>query len=277
MRAVWHVFVLFILLLCAVWSCSNTKKDTESSSNRRSIDAYYIPSDVVKYLLPEVPTWANVSLSGACHRLESIRYFDTKEVSGSYSISYFDILQAQINFNQEKQNVLRVARLAPDLPKNAVIGLPPRQEELLFYQAIDRAQAKFYSFKVPTFKRINFLWIDSLLQWPAEAGQVPTFKPGVAQTLLNHNWAQSGHPVMLSFCLTSLDLEKVLEQEKVADHNIRVLGTDAMTPFRPDLNLGAGSKLYLEGFFAKEQELHLYSRGKKWPLELEGTTAIHDF
>ncbi|MBI2519789.1 MAG: hypothetical protein HYV97_05215 [Bdellovibrio sp.] len=277
MRTVLHACLACIFLMITIWSCTYTKKNLDSGDNRRDLNAYYIPSDVVKYLLPEVPTWANISLSGACHRLESVRYFDVKEVSGSYNISYFDILQAQINFNQEKQNVLRVARLAPDLPPKMEVGLPPKQEELLFYQALDRAQAKFYSFKVPTFKRINFLWIDPLLVWSGEAGAVPTLKPQIVQSLLNHNWAQSGHPVIISFCLTSLDLEKFLEQEKVADHNIRILGADAMTPFRPDLSMGTGAKLFIEGFFAKEQELHLYSRGKKIPLELEGTVTLHDF
>jgi len=274
MRAVLHVFFVFTFLLAVVWACTSTKQNSGSGNNRRALDAYYIPSDVVKYLLPEVPTWANISLSGSCHRQESIRYFDVKEVNGSYSVSYFDILEAQINFNQEKQNVLRVARLAPDMPADSVSGLPPRQEELLFYQALDRAQAKFYSFKVPTFKRINLLWIDSLLVWTEK---IPTLQPRVAKILLNHDWAVSGHPVIFSFCLTSLDLEKILEQEKVADHNIRVLGSEAMSPYRPDLQMGTGAKLYLEGFFAKEQELHLYSRGKKWPLELEGQATIHDF
>ena len=70
----------------------------------------------------------------------------------------------------------------PRPAQNAVIGLPPRQRELLFYQAIDRAQAKFYSFKVPTFKRINFLWIDSLCEWPAESRSGTNLQTRKAQT-----------------------------------------------------------------------------------------------
>ena len=277
MRTLLHSFLFVSALALWIASCSLPPKNTGSGNTRRSLDAYYIPSDVVKYLLPEVPNWANGSIAGGCHRLENIRYFDAKEVGGSFGLSYFDILQAQINFNQEKQNVLMVARQAPDLDSSKLLGLPPKQEELLFYQALDRVQAKFYSFQAPTFKRINLLWIDPYLAWSETPATLPKLKPGMASKLMNNNWSQSGHPVMVSFCLTALELEKVLEHEKIADHNIRMLGTEAMSPYTPDLTIAAGAKFYLSAYFNKDQELHFYSHGKFMPEEIEGPVTLHDF
>lgn len=270
-----------IMLSIFLASCSPARVDESPSSGnaRRALDEFYHPSGIVKYFLPDLPSWANGSHSGACHRTENIRYFQMKEISAAYNLNRTDILQAQMSFNQEKENILSIARLDPNLDPNLPVLLPPRQEEILFYQSLDKVQAKFYAFVTPAYKRINLLWADQFIEWKNDENNKlsPQLQKTVAQKMMGHSWATSGHPVLISLCLTVKQLEKALVGSAAADQNIRLLGSESMTPFLEDFKLTAFPMVPLSVIFAKEQELHLYSPDKKWPPEINGPVTLHGF
>jgi len=272
------IFRLIVLTLI-FQACSNSHK-TNASNARRNIEEYYQSSGVVRYMLTELPVWANGSVSGGCQRQFSFNYFNFFELTKNFAMEFSSAWQAQMHFNYEKTGMILMAREAQAKMQNGnkedvkdlVVG--PGREEQIFYQSMDKVKANFPAVNIPTYKRVNILWIDPLLDFIDKKW---VMKPGVANKFKGHSLLNSGHPAIVSFCLSAHELENLLESERLAENNIRLFAAEGMTIYRTNFLPNYGLYYPLRELFEPTQNLYLYSPGKVVPAEIGALTAVENF
>ena len=140
---------LILIFIIFSTSCSH------DGLKRRNLDEYFIGTGVVKYFLPDLPTWANFSVSGQCHRQENNRYFNYKKLRTSFAMGYEEAVQLQLMYNNEVNNI--------KIDSNIEV-IPFREEERIFYATNDKIQAGIRTFKAPIYKKINVVWIDRAIE-----------------------------------------------------------------------------------------------------------------
>ena len=216
----------------------------------RTVENFYQSSGIEKYFLSELPQWANFSVTASCFKQDPIRYFDINALMKSYSISYATAIQIQASFNDEYVRLVK--------KKDAVI--PFSEEQLLFFRASDKVNAKIVFFDPPTFKRVHLIWIDSV-----EDIKVKKFLKSDA-----HN---KGFPVLLSFCMTKREIE-----EKFNEANYKMISAEMFSTFDTSGIRIPSFSLALDQFFKTEQELVLYAPQKIQDLkELKGKYQIINY
>ena len=249
-------FCLFLLVL--FWSCSSTNS---CGLNRRDLEEYFVGSGVVRYFLPNLPDWANYSPAGACHRDVSARYFDLDKLRSSLSLSYMQAVQFQFMFNVEYEKIL--FRTKADY-------MPFKEEEGLFYNISDKIHSNIFYFQIPEFKRINLIWIDPAI---ANSKEEESLK-----MLLKHQDMDYGVPIFVSLCLGNREMKEYLQHKQFYHRQSNILSFEMFSIFDP-----SGEKhphLYLDfsQLFSAEQELHLYIRGPKVPINFGGNfKAVHHY
>jgi hypothetical protein len=214
------IIVLFLLSACA-----------NQSIKQHSIEDYYQSSGVEKYFLSSLPLWANFSTVSSCFRSEQVQYFDLNALMKSYSINYAMAIQVQGTFNEE---YLKLIKLRGNI-------VPFSEMQLLFFRASDRVNSKILFFDSPTFRRIHLIWIDNI-----ETQKVKKF--------LKSSIHDKGIPVLLSFCSTKNEIE-----EKFNESNYKIISAEMFSTFDFTGVKSPVLGIWLDQFFAKNQELILYS------------------
>lgn len=246
-------FLLLVILLIS--SCTNSK----SNLQRRNLDEYFVGSGVVKYLLPEMPSWSNFSQTGQCRRNKSTRFLDYKNLRQSFALSYEEASHFQHMFNIENAKLLKTVKKAKFIPF--------KDEENLFYSISDKVQAGVRSFVVPKFNRVHLVWIDYALSDNKELKAL--------KRLLNKSLMKKGHPVFVSLCLSQEEMEKFLIDQKMNNMNIRLIPFELFSPYDQEGELGINFSLFFDRLFRAEQQLHLFLPDTLLPSEFIGNFKIH--
>lgn len=216
----------------------------------RTIENYYQSSGIEKYFLSEIPPWANFSASAGCLRKNQIRYFDINSLMKSYSIDYATAIQIQASFNDE------YIRLSKNI--DALIPFP--EEQLLFFRASDKVTSKILFFEAPSFKRINLIWVDGV-------------DDSAINKFLNSKVQDLGVPVLISLCLTKVELES-----KFVDHNYKMITAEMFSIFDLTGNKIPSFSLFIDQFFKANQEIILYTHTKIQEMkELKGNYKISNY
>lgn len=145
--------------------------------------------------------------------------------------------------------------------------LPFSDEEKLFFTLTDKIQADIRTFRPPSFKRVNLIWIDPLLN--TEAGQKSLTK------LLRSSDMDLGHPVLISMCLNHFEMEKFLSSKGMLNRNVRYIPYEMFSPYTKEGVKVPLFQIYLDEFFKKNQKKYLYlPRGHFKPNELIGELTV---
>jgi len=246
-------------LILFLTSCATTV--TDKQLKRRNLDEYFSGSGVVRYFLSDLPDWANFSQTAACQRSISPRYFNVTTLLKSYDYTYEQSVQLQYMFNVE-MNKLKQRTEAKFLPFS--------DEEKLFFTLTDKIQADIRTFRPPTFKRVNLIWMDPLLK--SAEGQKSLAK------LLRSSDMDLGHPVLISMCLNHFEMEKFLSSKGMLNRNVRYIPYEMFSPYTKTGEKVPLFQIYLNEFFKKNQKLYLYlPRGHFKPNELIGDLTVKRF
>ena len=237
-------------------SCSTPTAD--QGVKRRRIDDYYVSSGSVKYFLPDLPIWANSSRSGACFKKTTTRFFQLDSLQSSFAMSYYQAIQFQILFNaimQEKKG------------QSSQNFLDLRDEEKVFFETLEKTQAKFYRFDRPDYKRVHVIWIDSYFK---EAKGIKKLRKFMSSAIM-----EKGHPVFVSLCHSYKELENLVKVNGFENDNIRILSNEAFSPFDNQKKLTPGVKVFFNNIFKKKQEIHFFAPSKNIPKEFQGKFKRH--
>ena len=251
------LFLSFLILLQS--SCTKVSKNSSNFDlQRRKVEEYFVSSGVVRYFLPEIPYWANFSESASCRRNVSIKYLDLNTVRGSLALSYEQAIQLQLMLND----------MFTDLKKRQVVEhIPFQEEESLFFKANDRIQAGIRLFRVPSFKRVHLIWIDSLLENRAKL-----------KALMETPLISKGHPVFLSLCYTRSELESWIQKSGFNNQNIRLLSYEMLSPYNLEGKLDTRFHIFVDEIFGKDKIIKLFiPKNKAPPKVLEGKFKVSKF
>lgn len=245
MKSLWSLTVLFTF-----WSCSSSnvaslqRQDTVSQAQSRSL--------VVQYFHPPVPNWASFSQVGRCMRNPRIRYLDYEKLRSSFRLSYRDTAFFQYTFNQLYSELLR------DSPTKFLLQ---KQEDTLFYNAQDRVKSGFVPFRLPTYKRVNLVWVDSYLK--SQKGRKELINLMLSKKI------EDGHPIWMSLCLTQKDLLAKQSELGFSDLDIRFLPAELFS-----LDDFEGKRRFFFNIhirsFLEGKEIDYYSYDKEVPENFMG-------
>lgn len=241
--------IRYFIILNILLSCSF------GSVTPRNVGEYSTSPKIVKYYLPELPSWANISSSGNCKRSIPNKYLNFSSLRDDFSFNYNDLVQFQYLFNIEYQKLI----------KQADRGIIPfAEEEQLFYDVFDKIKTRLFAFRRPTYKRVNLVWIDNIR------------KKNLLE-LMSSNSMNNGHPVFVSLCLNQNELVEFIEKSGYSGKDIRALSFEIFSPFNKRLESSGKISLDFSGLFTRKQKLYFYTPKGILPPEFIGKFRVRRF
>jgi hypothetical protein len=238
------------LALLFLFSCAGTYQE---GLERRNVDEYYSGSGVVRYFLPELPTWANASVAGECKRNTSARYFDLPRLRKSFSLNYEQALQLQYMYNAE------VNRIQSETGTDFI---PLKNEEEIFLTVSDRIQAGVRSFISPKFNQVSLIWIDRALGSEKNLAALKNLMQGTK--------VHEGYPVFISLCLSRIELSQFISQH-FGNTSAIGLGHEILSPFSNNDQAQPGLEVHVTDLFRQDQNLVFFiPKNINRPLEIKG-------
>jgi len=246
---------MIVALLLTSCGSDVLRGGADSTLRRRNVQEYYVGSGTMTYLLPQLPEWARYSTSGNCSHQEKVRYLDLEKISQSFSLSYKKSIFFQYSYNM-KYSRLRDSR------KLKSVSLD--EEEVIFYQTSDEIQGGIFPFKEPNYKRIHLIWIDSLLN-----------RPGKIKKIINRKNISLGFPILISMCLTDLEIEKWVVKEGLSNNSVRHIGREILSIYGVKEKKNFYYSVNLPLIFSKKKEVYLFvPKGKKKPVEFNNIKKV---
>ena len=241
------------VVLILIMSCSS---NGNSNLKSRELDDYYVATGVSKYFLTDLPDWANFVSSAKCFKQTRLRYFDVEALMKSFGLTYNQALQLQSTFNEEF-TIFKI--------KNEKHLVTTKEEEQLFYKVSEKVNSKILFFDPPTFKKINLIMLDEILNDKKAEQKLKQF--------LNSKVMDTGVPVLVSFCLTRSEVEN-----KFPDLNAKMITAELFSIYDKTGNKTPGFKIELDQFFTEDQKLNLYSQKKLFSSdEIKGTFKLLNY
>lgn len=206
--------IIFIICIFICVSCTSQPKIESTNEAKLVLNnrSEFSQNITEAYFLANLPQWANKSFAGRCTRRLPIKFLNFKNISNSYQLPIHDMLQLQHSINRKLYNVYESKR---------VRDLRGQDESYLFYNSYQLVLGQSYEVKTPFFSDINILWID------------PYVKLGddLLLEILKSDKFQSKPPVVLSHCMTTVELENLITSYQLNDIDIISVGADFMSIF----------------------------------------------
>ena len=238
------LFITVILVGCSV-----------NDLKVRNVDEYSHGPKIVKYYLPELPRWANISTSGSCKRSVSNKFLNFKSLRDDFAFKYHELVQFQYLYNIEYQKLV----------KKVDRGIPPfAEEEKLFYTVFDKVKTKLYAFRKPSFNRVNLVWIDQ-------------YKVSRLKKLMKSNAMRNGHPVFVSLCLSQEKMVEFIQENGFSNKDIRTMSFEIFSPYSNNILMPGKISLDFSKLFSKKQRLYFYSSKGYLPPEFIGKFKVRKF
>ena len=205
---IWLFFIYTILFV----SCSTPE---EINSTRVPINSSPAASEIQKYLLAELPYWANFSSHGMCRKNVSIRYMNFKNLSRSFNLSYEQLVHLQSMFNK------KVSAYRTSLGADALSSTNTTQDEsFIFYNVYEQVMAGSFDFRLNRFPKVSVIWVDDFLGRKQEL-----------KKLMKRDDILSGYPVFLSQCLSYYELEKLTQNLKIDNLGIKFIPAEMFSHY----------------------------------------------
>ncbi len=199
-----HNLIILVIIFFHISCSSNELKSTTAV-----LDEVYISSGVEQFSLGLLPEWANFSKIGSCHRKSSVRYMNFENIHKSFHLDYSQALHLQHMFNR-KINAYKLSSGAADLL--------PKDESYIFHNVYQQVLGGRYDFIVPKFSQVSVVWIDHFL------GDLKKLKK-----IVQRQDVLAGHPILLSDCLSSHELEQLAKKLKIDVLGTKYLSSEMFT------------------------------------------------
>lgn len=216
-----HLLLILIFLV----SCANTEPQLVKSG---TLERAYISSGIEKFFHVDLPYWVNFSVAGQCQRETNIRYLHFENLKKSYDLGYRELIHMQNMFNR------KLYAYKTSVSQDEV---PLTDESYVFYNVYQQVIGGSFDFMEPKFDQVSVVWIDPFL------GQ----KKKIAKIMRSER-VLMGHPIMLSHCLTSYEMEDLARSLELDDLGVKYLSADMLSMYNKDLSNSYRFVLNVEAF-----------------------------
>jgi hypothetical protein len=217
-------YLSFLALLILI-SCG-------TGETRQNIDDNaYRTSGVEQFFLPELPNWANSSVSGKCFKTSSLHYLDFSKLAGSYKLEYVQMLELQAQFNQKLEDYFR---------STAQRFLKPVEEASFFSNTLEQVRGGIRNFKIPQVNDVEIIWLEGYLQKHTAADLRKLAAQGRFDTKL---------PVLFSSCQTKQSLTQWNSENDLDQVGFYLLTSEYLSPYSSESKLEAGLKIEIAKLF----------------------------
>ena len=247
-----NIFLTIISVF--ILSCSSSK-NINLATNGEDV---YISNGVEQYFMAQLPHWSNFSNTGRCYRSTPIRYVDYSKVSKSYNLNYSNFVHLQHMINRKiyayKSSIGHDQR-------------SPKDASFIFQNTYQKVIGGSTDFITPKYKKISLIWIDRLI-----GKDILKLKKA-----LNHKTVQAGHPVIVSTCLNSYEMERMIQSHKLESFGAKFISSEMFSIFDiAKLKQPYFSFNFMNFFKNKELEMYIFNN-QKMPLVDERIKQINLF
>lgn len=235
---------ILALLIFLHISCSTTAERVNITSG---MDNVYISNGVEQYFLGNLPHWVNYSCWGKCKRKESIRYMNYQIIHKSYGLDYTQIVHMQHMWNRKVYAFRKSA---------GQDSLPLKDESFIFNNIYAQVQGGSYDFMAPKFKNISLVWIDPYLKNTKKLKKI-----------IQSDKVLAGYPVLVSHCLSSYEIEALVQELKLEDLGIKSLPAEMFSLYEKEFETGYEFGLNVDEIL-KNKNITLF--GKSNPQTIKG-------
>lgn len=187
---------------------------SDDASLKQDLDQVYIGSGIERYALADLPEWANFSSVSSCHHSGPIRYLNFETMYKSYSMEYEQLIQFQHMLNRRFTSYkLSTGRKTIFL----------KDESYIMHNVHQQIIGGGRDFIVPKFRRIHLIWIDSALSNIQEQKKL--------KKLMYSAQMEKGHPIFVSACLSSVELEKFISKHGYEKLGVKIISEDMFSPY----------------------------------------------
>lgn len=218
-------------------SCATTEK----GMFKQDLDQVYIGAGIEKYFLPDIPNWANFSQDAKCERNHPIRYVNFKDMHLSYAMDYEQLVQYQLMLNRQFEKYKRSTGRKTVFLKD---------ENYLIFNVHQQILGGGRDFLTPHFNRIHLIYIDDSLSNNLRLTQL--------KKLMNSDKMNKGHPIFVSLCLSSYELEEFISKNGFSSMGVKGISQSMFSPYNTDFEMAYEYSLNLSKIF-KGKELILFS------------------
>jgi hypothetical protein len=224
------------LVLLALISCSGAEIKQDLS------ESPYQTSGIEQFFLPELPTWANFSASGACFKKRSFQYLDMPKVNASYGLNYADLIELQAQYNERLENYFR---------STSMRFVKPVEEAAFFSNTLENVRAGVKGLKLPaSVTKVDVIWLDRY----------------IALNLVDQikRMSQTGRfderaPILFSACMSKQDLQQWLVEKGFDQVGFYSITGEWLSPFATDLTSRPSLHLELKKILNPQIEVRLIS------------------
>ncbi|MBC74593.1 MAG: hypothetical protein CME64_01115 [Halobacteriovoraceae bacterium] len=225
--------LLFLIATFLFSSCATKSTSVEG----RDLEQLYQGAGVERYFLPDLPEWANFSSSSSCQRSTPIKFLNFSTLKASYSLSYQNLIHFQHMLNRR----FELFRSQSDQP------LYLKDEAFIFYNVYEQVAGGSKDFVTPNFDRVSLVWIDPHLNSLEKV-----------DSTLNKEEVGKGHPVLVSACLNTKELEKLSEKKGWDRFGVKHIGSEMFSPYDAEVELGHDYSLNFSKFLPNKA-LYLFA------------------
>lgn len=240
-----RIVILFIFIFSG---CSSN----DSGFLKQDLDQVYIGSGLEKFFLSDLPTWANFSSTAQCKRKEPVRYLHFQNMFKSYSMDYEQLIQFQYMLNK------KFASYKISTGRKTIFL---KDESYILYNVHQQIIGGSRDFITPKFNRINIVWVDDIL----------TSKNGSAnkrlKKLMYSKEMEKGHPVFISTCLSSIELELFISKMGYTKFGVKGISQGMFSPYNSEYQFAYQYELDLN-LLMPNKELFFY--GSSFPKVFRG-------
>jgi hypothetical protein len=245
--------VFFLLFNFIITSCSTPEQIRNS---RATLGTVKNTSEVQRYLLAELPYWANFSTISACHRNVSIKYMNYNNLKKSFNLNYSQATHLQHMFNK-KVYAYKSSIAGHDTPRNL---RNVQDESFIFYNVYEQVMAGSFDFKVPQFPKVSIVWIDSILN-----------DKKLIKEIFKRNDVLNGFPIMMSQCLSYFELEALSQELDIENLGVKFISSEMFTHYDKALNASTNFQLQLDKILV-DKEIYFYAQDE--PTNVFGITKF---
>jgi hypothetical protein len=215
-------------------------------------DSPYRTSGIEQFFLPELPAWANTSPSGKCLKKHSYHYFDFSKLGSVYNLKYIELLELQAQYNERLESYFRSA---------AIRFVRPVEEAAFFSNTLENIRGGVKTFRLPQMAdKVDLIWLDSFISMN---------KLNELKEMVHSRRFDERAPVLFSSCLSKLDINQWLIENKLDNVGFLLLTAEWLTPFGEDLKMKTGLHLEIKKIIGPNVDVRFIS-----PVEILLPTEI---
>ena len=236
--------VFSVTLLLMLVGCSSPQTDSNSG-----LENVYISGGTEKYYLGIVPHWANFSTWASCQRNAPIRYLNFENIKKSYNLDYKSAVHMQHMINR---------KISAFVKSTGGTQLPAKDETFIFNNVYAQVLGGSYDFTPPRFNNVSLIWIDPYVNNTRKLKKI-----------MSRNDVLSGHPVLISNCLNSFEVEALIEELELEDLGAKVISSEMFSTYDTSMKKSFDFGISLSEIMGKKT-MTFY--GPRLPEQVRGTT-----